>query len=92
MIHTAFSSACLSLAERVAHAAMRFSPRAAREAISFAREMMAESIPLIAAQLSPILLVTLYRRKGTKTGLHSAEAFGTATHPIAALSLAICHL
>lgn len=50
-ILTACSSSSVSPGDKVAHAVTMFSPRAKRPAISFARDTMAESIPLMAAQL-----------------------------------------
>ena len=49
--HTASSRSCISSEDRTAQAATMFSPCAERDAISFARDTIAGSIPLIAAQL-----------------------------------------
>ena len=52
--HTASSSAFVSSADNVAQAAIKFSPRAEREASSFARVTMVWLIPFIAAQLHQV--------------------------------------
>jgi hypothetical protein len=65
-ILTACSSSSTSFGDKTAHAASMFSPRARRHAISFARETMAESIPLIAAQLYQLSQSNAGRRTGKR--------------------------
>lgn len=73
-ILTACSSSSISPGDKTAHAATIFSPRAKRHAISFARDTMAESIPLIAAQL--------YQLSQSNAGRHTGKRkLGTCIVP-----------